>query len=379
MANTMNTRSVSITQAIKLMTGLYKAAIQQNISLKELPSVMLWGAPGVGKSQGIRQMADALRKETGKKVSVIDVRLLLFNPVDLRGIPTANADRTLAVWLRPKIFDLNPGKDHINILFLDEITACPPSVQAAAYQLTLDRKVGEHALPDNTIVICAGNRTTDRSVAYNMPRALANRLCHLEIVSDSDRWLDWAVKQSLHPFIVGFISFRREQLMRFATDNDDLAFATPRSWEMVNSILKLNSNVAEVFDLIAGCIGQGAALEFLTYTRVFASLPDISMIFAGRSPGAPSSSDALYALISSMTKYSDELLHDNRKMGDDGCAEQRISNAAEYANRKLPPEFAVLFLKNLLALDMEEDKRFKVLNSSGVKALIRSKGGVLNG
>lgn len=80
-----------------------------------------------------------------------------------------------------------------------------------------------------------------------------------------------------------------------------------------------------------------------------------------------------------MTKYSDELLHDNRKMGDDGCAEQRISNAAEYANRKLPPEFAVLFLKNLLALDMEEDKRFKVLNSSGVKALIRSKGGVLNG
>ena len=378
MAN-MNTRSVSIAQAVKLLSALYVAAIQKCVSFKELPAVMLWGPPGVGKSQGIRQMADTLRKETGKKVSITDVRLLLFNPVDLRGIPAANADRTLAVWLRPKIFDLNPSKEYINILFLDEITACPPSVQAAAYQLTLDRKVGEHALPDNTIVICAGTRTNDRSVAYNMPRALANRLCHLEIVSDSDRWLEWAVKQSLHPYIVGFVSFHREHLMRFAADNDDLAFATPRSWEMVSSILKLNDNVAQVFDMVSGCIGQGVALEFLTYSRVFATLPDIATIFAGRSPSAPCGSDALYALCSSMTKYADELLHGDRKINNTGSVEQCVSNAAEYANKKLPPEFAVLFLKNLLALDIGEDKRFKVLNSSGVKSLMRSKGGVLNG
>lgn len=375
MAN-MNTRSLSITQAAKQLTDLFVAAIQKSVPFKDLPAVMLWGPPGVGKSQGIRQVADALRKETGKKVSVTDVRLLLFNPVDLRGIPAANAERTLAVWLRPKIFDLNPSKEYINILFLDEITACPPSVQAAAYQLTLDRKVGEHALPDNTIVLCAGNRTSDRSVAYNMPRALANRLCHLEIVSDSDRWLEWAVKKSLHPYIVGFISFRRDHLMRFAADNDDLAFATPRSWEMVSSILRLNDDVAQVFDLIAGCIGQGAALEFLSYTRVFAVLPDIATIFSGRSPTAPCSSDALFALVSSMTEYANEQL---LKTNNAGNVEQCISNAAEYANKKLPPEFAVLFLKNLLALDISEDRRFKVLNSSGVLSLIRSKGGVLNG
>ena len=86
-----------------------------------------------------------------------DVRLLLFNPVDLRGIPAANADRTLAVWLKPKIFQMDESENVLNLLFLDEISAAPPSVQAAAYQITLDRMVGEHRLPENCIVIAAGD------------------------------------------------------------------------------------------------------------------------------------------------------------------------------------------------------------------------------
>ena len=71
----------------------------------------------------------------------------MFNPIDLRGIPTANADKTLAVWLKPQIFQMDPSEGIVNILFLDEISAAPQSVQAAAYQMTLDRVVGEHRLP----------------------------------------------------------------------------------------------------------------------------------------------------------------------------------------------------------------------------------------
>ena len=102
---------------------------------------MLWGPPGIGKSQGVREIADNIKAKTGKKVHITDVRLLLFNPVDLRGIPTANADKTLAVWLRPQIFQMDAGDDTINILLLDEISAAPQSVQAAAYQITLDRTI----------------------------------------------------------------------------------------------------------------------------------------------------------------------------------------------------------------------------------------------
>ena len=164
---------MTVNQMSSTLANAYANLLKANVSFRKFPSVMLWGAPGVGKSQGVRQIADILSEKSGKKVVVTDVRLLLFNPVDLRGIPTANAEKTLAVWLKPKIFQMDDSADVVNILFLDEISAAPQSVQAAAYQITLDHTVGEHKLPENCIVIAAGNRVTDRSVAFNMPKALA--------------------------------------------------------------------------------------------------------------------------------------------------------------------------------------------------------------
>lgn len=194
---------------------MYCSVIENGTGLGALPSVMLWGAPGVGKSQGVRQMAATIEAVTGKHVHITDVRLLLFNPIDLRGIPTANEDRTLAVWLRPQIFDMDPSSEVVNILFLDEISAAPQSVQAAAYQITLDHTVGEHRLPDNCIVIAAGNRVTDKSVAYKMPKALANRLLHLEVSTDTESWRAWAVSHGINEKVIGFLSFKPDKLMAF--------------------------------------------------------------------------------------------------------------------------------------------------------------------
>ena len=173
--------SLTVQKTINILSKSYCGVINAGLPIKTLPSVMLWGPPGVGKSQGVRQVAAQIQQATGKIVEVTDVRLLLFNPVDLRGIPTANEDKTLAVWLKPKIFQMDDSEDIVNILFLDEISAAPQSVQAAAYQITLDRVVGEHKLPENCIVIAAGNRVTDKSVSFKMPKALANRLLHIEV------------------------------------------------------------------------------------------------------------------------------------------------------------------------------------------------------
>ena len=126
---------LTIDQMVEQLSEAYSALISAELPLYRFPSVMLWGPPGVGKSQGVRQIARKIEETTRKKVIVTDVRLLLFNPVDLRGIPTANAEKTLAVWLRPKIFDMDASEETVNILFLDEITAAPQSVQAAAYQI----------------------------------------------------------------------------------------------------------------------------------------------------------------------------------------------------------------------------------------------------
>lgn len=364
----MNIPQMTVGKAVDSLSRAYAAVINKGLPVKTVPSVMLWGPPGVGKSQGVRQIAKELRASTGKKVSVTDVRLLLFNPIDLRGIPTANADKTLAIWLKPQIFQMDPSDGVINILFLDEISAAPQSVQAAAYQITLDRVVGEHKLPENCIVIAAGNRTTDKSVAFKMPKALANRLLHIEVEGSFKSWKEWAIRSGINDKVVGFLSFRQNHLMGFNAANDDLAFPTPRSWEMVSNLLNnVDEDIENVYPLISGIVGSGVAVEFRAWSKIYKDLPEIGGIFDGDMPAPPSSPDALYALTSGMTAYARDHSRDL----------QRVSNSLAYATKMFPPDFSVMLMKDYMYI--ENGYREKLMSCPDFSRWISSKGSLLNG
>ena len=331
--------ALTVDQMVGQLSKAYVSIIKMKVPFKTFPSVMLWGPPGVGKSQGIRQVAKEIAERTGKKVEITDVRLLLFNPVDLRGIPTANEDKTLAVWLKPKIFQMDDSEDIVNILFLDEISAAPQSVQAAAYQITLDRTVGEHRLPDNCIVIAAGNRVTDRSVAFTMPKALANRLCHIEIVGDSKSWHDWAISSGVNSIVLGFLDYNPSMLMKFDPMSDGLSFPTPRSWEMVSNILNnVSENIAGVYPLIAGCIGDAAAYELRTWSEVYSKIPEVETVFNGTAEGVPARPEILFALSSKITMHLRE-----------HHSEEEIRNVVDYASQ-LPVEFRNRIFTDLLQI-----------------------------
>ena len=111
---------LSIGKTVNLLTDTYCGALREGLPFRELPSVMLWGPPGVGKSQAVRQIGSEIAGRTGRKVQITDVRLLLFNPIDLRGIPTANADKTLAVWLKPQIFQMDDSPEVVNMVCLTD-------------------------------------------------------------------------------------------------------------------------------------------------------------------------------------------------------------------------------------------------------------------
>ncbi len=332
----VNMPVLSVEKTIKQLSTMYCHIVNNGISPKQLPSVMLWGPPGVGKSQAIRQIAKDITRETGKETRITDVRLLLFNPIDLRGIPTSNAEKTLAIWLKPQIFQMDPSEDIVNILFLDEISAAPQSVQAAAYQITLDRVVGEHKLPDNCIILAAGNRVTDKSVSFKMPKALANRLLHIEVEGSFESWHNWAVRAGVNPKVVGFLSFARDKLFGFDPKNDDLAFATPRSWEMVSNLLNyVSDDVEELYPLISGLVGKGVALEFRSWCKMYFKLPNVEDIFTGKRVAVPKEIDELYAVVSSMSRYAGEHKYDLEKIG----------NSLEYA-AGFPADFISLLMEN---------------------------------
>lgn len=361
-----NIPEMTVDKVIDKLSQSYISVINKKLPVSILPSVMLWGAPGVGKSQAIRKIKDEIEYYTKKKVNVTDVRLLLFNPIDLRGIPTSNKDKTLAIWLKPQIFNMDPSDNVVNILFLDEISAAPQSVQAAAYQITLDRVIGEHKLPDNCIVICAGNRVTDKSVAYKMPKALANRLLHIDVEADFDSWKKWAVSKGINDKVIGFLSFRTDLLVNSDEGFDDLAFTTPRSWEKVSDILNIISdNVKDMFELISGLIGTGVATEFRTWCKIYHSLPNVEDIFSGKCNIVPKMPDELYALSSSIVsvarKYKDNM--------------SKIENSINYIE-KLPPDFATVILKDYIYL--EKDYKHKLMKIPSFIRWINTKGKLLN-
>ncbi len=295
----MNAQSMcdSVTDTISRM-------VEMGIPARAVPPFMMWGAPGVGKSQCVAQAAENIGRRTGKRVVMTDVRLILFSPVDLNGVPVPDIENKVAIWLRPSIFNMDPSDDVINILFLDEITAVPQSVQAAAYQLVLDRKVGEHHLPDNCVVIAAGNRVTDHAVSYRMSSALANRLCHMELECDASAWVKWAMNNGVDMSIVGYLSYSPGSLMANDFGDDKKAFPTPRSWAMADMFIKLYGSVEDAFPYIVGCVGREAASSLLNWVKVWHKLPDVSAIFNEGKADLPTRPDLLYALVSQMVEFA---------------------------------------------------------------------------
>lgn len=348
MANTYNIPTMTAGNLVELLTDLYVSAYRSG-RLSSIPSVALLGSMGVGKSTAVRTIAEKLTEELHQQVDVTDIRLLNFSPIDLRGIPAADADKKFAVWLKPKIFDL--PEDKVHVLFLDEISSAPQSLQAAAYQIVLDRRIGEFELPENCIVICAGNRTTDKSVAFRMPKALANRLIHFEIVSDFDSWYQWALHHEIDERVVGYLAFDNSRL-NTEPDMEELAFPTPRSWEFVSRLLKTTGKTPEeVHGLIAGCIGVSNALEFESWCRVYQKLPKVADILAGKCTVRVKETDVIYALISSLLTCIS-----SRK---DTISDRELENICSFASQ-FPADFSAMFFRGILAIDGMNMKLTKI-------------------
>jgi hypothetical protein len=302
--------------------------------------VWLWGPPGVGKSTIIREeVAPAL------KLPYLDLRAVLLDPVDFRGLPALDPKTQVAKWHPPEFLP-RKGK---GILFLDELAQAPPLVQSACLQLCLDRRVGEYRLPDGWFIMAASNRTEDRAGAHRIISPLLNRFIHLELDTDVEDWQGWASAAGIIPEIRGFINSKTTALNNFNAESDEKACCTPRSWEFVSDVYPQLQSLGDPMILragISGCIGEGMAAEFLAWMELVAQMPDPMIVLKHPTTAdIPTDPSLLFTLCASITDIvRRSKVNEDEKFKD-------LSEAATIVISRLTPEFALKVFQDLGRID----------------------------
>jgi hypothetical protein len=267
-------------------------------AFKKQRPLFLWGPPGIGKSELVADITEVLGGV------MIDLRLGQMEPTDIRGIPFYNKEVGKMDWAEP--IDL-PDEElasqyPIVVLFLDEMNSAAPSVQAAAYQLILNRRIGKYKLPDNVVIVAAGNRESDKGVTYRMPTPLANRFIHQEMKTDFASWQDWAVTHNISKDVIGYLGSNKQDLYDFDPKSSSRAFATPRSWSFVSEILDDEEGDEDtVINLLSGTIGEGLAIKFNAHRKIAGRMPKPEDILTGKVTELDVKEvSAMYSLVISM-------------------------------------------------------------------------------
>jgi hypothetical protein len=282
------TRTVNTVQAKKSILKAFQ---------KKRP-LFLWGPPGIGKSEIVQEITDELGGY------MIDLRLGQMDPTDLRGIPYYNKDLNKMDWAPPiELPDEELAAQYpIIVLFFDELNTAPPSMQASAYQLILNRRQGKYRLPDNVVMIAAGNRESDRGVTYRMPAPLSNRFVHQELSVDFNSWQEWAINNKIHPSVVGYLSFAKQDLYDYDNKSASRSFATPRAWSFVSQFVEDEDiDTDTLTNLIAGTIGEGLAVKFMAHRKYSFDLPTPENILSGKATKLETKEiSAMYSLVTNV-------------------------------------------------------------------------------
>ncbi len=295
--------------------------------------VMIWGPPGVGKSQIVAQVAER------HDAVMIDIRLSQMEPSDLRGIPFRTGD--VVDWAVPAMLPDVERHGPVGILFLDEITSAAPTVSAAAYQLILDRRLGHYQVPEGWVIFAAGNRQGDRGISYVMPSPLANRFSHFEIEAHLDDWVRWAFDQEIDNRVIGFLRLRPELLFDFDAEHNPTAFPTPRSWEFAHRALRKFDGDVALGEALQACVGPAAGMQLHAFVQHAEELPNLDEILAGEAPPPPDPVDLQYAIAAALISRATRAAKEEK-------LDSVLGPVLNYAGRLPQREVGVMLVCDLL-------------------------------
>ena len=294
---------------------------------------MIWGPPGIGKSQIVYQTAEALNAK------LFELRANLFDPVDVRGGLKVVEQQDGTYKTKYGIPEDYPESDYTGnvVLLVDELPNAPKATQNALLQLILDKKIGTYTLPPGTAIVAAGNRSIDRAAVHEMPTPVKNRFAHYEVEPNVDDWAAWAIRKGINPTIISFVRYRPTLL--HSLDSRENAVPTGRAWEMVDRKLPyMGGTPDDEFYGVASIIGDGPAGEFIAFKQTADKMPDLDKIISSpHSVNVPDDPSILFAVSGGLAARSDE---------------NNFKDIMAYAKR-MPAEYQVVLVRDSLAKDRD--------------------------
>lgn len=274
--------------------------VRKMLKRKTKRPIFLLGRGGIGKTQSIAEIAQELN------LGYVDVRLLLYTESDLKGVPFVNADHTATIWLQNDILPRVERDGKEGILVFDEITSCSKSVRTAAYQLLNERRLGEYELPEGWSMVCLGNGENDGGQFNGMEGNFANRCSVYEVVASTDAWKNWAIKNGVNELVIGYVSWKPDEIHSMDPENEEeIVFASPRSWKAVSDILNeedFDSEDLLLLSEIQSNIGKQIGGDFWAFCQYKDEAVDPSQILSGKEKKKPRRKEVLFLTVQSLVK-----------------------------------------------------------------------------
>lgn len=354
----------TISTAKKMIRQMVQVNLNKLINgekVKNAP-IFLHSSPGVGKSAVTDQVSDEMREfliaqSVANDFGFVDVRLGTMDAAEVQGMPHVVGHGQDDAQMRFSVPDWFPSQAKVDaglipkygIVFFDELANAPIDTQHAAYRVIHDRGLhGATKMAEGYQIMAAGNLKEDKTGAKMVAPALANRFAtHLKIMPNLVDFTGYALAVGIKPSIIGFLNYKSDNLYKFDPKKNDVAFATPRSWEAANNLLEVYGDDQTMLTIaLSGCIGQAVTADFMQYLKYEAQLPDFQKIMAGESDFEVTSDmdmGLMFALTTSTITHLVENAQDKVK----------VQNLNKAILSKLGDDFKVLVYKSLKSMGNE--------------------------
>lgn len=292
--------------------------------------VLIKGAPGVGKSDIVSQVA------TDIKFELIITHPVVSDPTDFKGQPCVvdiNGKKRAEFLpfgdLRKMIHAKRP-----TYVFIDDLGQAPAAVQAACMQLLLARQINGKKISDHIVFVAATNRRQDRAGVTGILEPVKSRFYNIyELQPDKDDWIEWALEHDMPEELIGFVNFRPELLCTEEATSDIVNHPCPRTLAHAGETIMMG--LTSIEDL-TGVVGAGCAVELNGFIRVYEELPSIdALIMNPTDAPIPTDSSAKYAIVAALVGR---------------VSKDNVNRIFKYGNR-LPGAFSTLLVRDSVRKD----------------------------